>query len=57
MKGLALAKDGQRTRAIQELRALVQTYPNTEQSRKAQAALRDPHLFPSAAAPTTTRKH
>ncbi|MBV8829547.1 MAG: tetratricopeptide repeat protein [Acidobacteriaceae bacterium] len=49
MKGMALARDGQRSRAIQELRSLVQAYPNTEQARKASAALRDPHLFPSAA--------
>ncbi len=50
MKGLALAKDGQRTRAVQELRSLVQTYPASEQARRAQAALRDPTLFPSASA-------
>ncbi len=54
MKGLALAKGGQRAQAIQELRALVQTYPNTEQARKASAALRDPHLFPTAG--TTARR-
>jgi len=54
MKGLALAKGGQRTQAAQELRALVQTYPNTEQARKASAALRDPHLFPSSG--TTARR-
>lgn len=51
MKGMALAKDGQRTRAIQELRALIQTNPTSEQARKATQALRDPRLFPSAAAP------
>ncbi len=48
MKGLALAKDGQRTKATQELRALIQTYPGSEQARKAQAALADRNLFPSA---------
>jgi tol-pal system protein YbgF len=55
MKGLALAKDGQRTRAIQELRSLVQTYPSSEQARRAQAALRDPSLFPSAGASVRRR--
>jgi len=48
MKGLALAKDGQRGRAVQELRSLVQTYPSSEQARRAQSALRDPTLFPTA---------
>lgn len=55
MKGLALAKDGQRSRAIQELRALVQSNPSSEQARKATQALRDPRLFPTAAASTTRR--
>lgn len=54
MKGLALARDGQRARAVQELRSLVQTYPSSEQARRAQAALRDPSLFPSAS-PTRRR--
>ena len=48
MKGLALAKDGQRARAKQELHSLVQTYPSSEQARRAQAALHDPTLFPAA---------
>lgn len=48
MKGLALAKDGQRSRAIQELHSLIQTYPASEQARRAQAALKDPTLFPSS---------
>ena len=47
MKGVALAKDGQRSRAIQELRALVHSNPTSEQGRKATQALRDPRLFPS----------
>lgn len=51
LKGMALAKDGQRSRAVQELRSLVQTYPNSEQARRAQAALRDPTLFPGAGTP------
>jgi tol-pal system protein YbgF len=55
MKGLALAKDGQRTRAVQELRSLMQTYPASEQARRAQAALRDPTLFPSAGANSRRR--
>ena len=54
MKGMALAKDGQRTKAIQELRALIQINPTSEQARKATQALRDPRLFPSAA-PATRR--
>jgi TolA-binding protein len=49
LKGLALAKSGQRTQAVQELRALIQKYPGSEQARKAQAALADHTLFPSAA--------
>ncbi len=49
MKGLALAKNGQRTQAVQELRALIQKYPGSEQAHKAQAALADRSLFPSAA--------
>ena len=55
MKGLALAKGGQRARAVQELRSLVQTYPSSEQARRAQAALRDPTLFPSAGTPVRRR--
>lgn len=50
MKGLALAKDGQRSRAVQELHALIQASPTSEQAHRAQQALRDPTLFPSATA-------
>ncbi len=50
MKGLALARDGQRTKAVQELRALIQAAPNSEEARRAQAALSDRTLFPSPAA-------
>ena len=50
MKGVALAKNGQRTQAVQELRALIQKYPGSEQARKAQVALADRTLFPSATA-------
>jgi len=56
MKGLALAKDGQRARSVQELRSLVQTYPSSEQARRAQAALHDPTLFPTAAGPSARRR-
>jgi tol-pal system protein YbgF len=55
MKGLALAKDGQRSRAVQELRSLIQTYPASEQARRAQAALKDPTLFPSVGATARRR--
>ncbi len=55
MKGMALAKDGQRAKAVQELRSLVQSSPNTEQARKATQALRDPRLFPVAATASTRR--
>jgi TolA-binding protein len=54
MKGMALAKDGQRTKATQELRSLMQTSPNSEQARKAAQALSDKRLFPSASG--TTRR-
>lgn len=50
MKGKALAKNGQRTQAVQELRALIQKYPGSEQARQAQISLADRTLFPSAAA-------
>jgi tol-pal system protein YbgF len=50
LKGMALAKNGQRTQAVQELHALIQKYPGTEQAHKAQAALADRSLFPSATA-------
>jgi tol-pal system protein YbgF len=55
MKGMALAKSGQRTQAVQELRALIQKYPGSEQARKAQVALADRSLFPSATAGRTRR--
>lgn len=55
MKGMALAKDGQRSRAIQELRSLVQTNPSSEQARKATQALRDTRLFPAANASPNRR--
>ena len=55
MKGLALAKDGQRIRAVQELHSLIQTYPASEQARRAQAALKDPTLFPSGNATARRR--
>lgn len=56
MKGMALAKDGQRTSAVTELRSLIRAYPNTEDARKAAQALRDPQLFPSAATHTAQRR-
>ncbi|MBV9613337.1 MAG: tetratricopeptide repeat protein, partial [Acidobacteriaceae bacterium] len=56
MKGLALARDGQRTKAAQELRSLIQNFPTSEQARRAQAALHDPTLFPSAGATTARRR-
>lgn len=55
MKGMALARDGQRSKAVQELRSLVQSNPNTEQARKATQALRDPRLFPTAATASSRR--
>jgi tol-pal system protein YbgF len=55
MKGMALAKDGQKSRAMQELRSLVQSNPNSEQARKANQALRDSRLFPSAGATASRR--
>ena len=56
MKGLALAKDGQRTKAAQELRSLIQNFPTSEQARRAQQALHDSTLFPSAGSTTARRK-
>jgi tol-pal system protein YbgF len=56
MKGMALAKSGQRTQAVQELRSLIQKYPGSEQARKAQVALADHSLFPSAAGAARTRR-
>ena len=53
LKGLALAHDGQKSKASTELRALIQAYPSSEQARRATAALRDPNLFPS---PTARRR-
>ncbi|MFL6417383.1 MAG: tetratricopeptide repeat protein, partial [Bryobacteraceae bacterium] len=55
MKGMALAKDGQRTKAVQELRSLIQTNPSSEQARKAAQALNDKRLFPSASGTATRR--
>jgi len=55
MKGMSLARDGQRTKAVQELRSLIQTNPNSEQARKAAQALNDKRLFPSASTATTHR--
>jgi tol-pal system protein YbgF len=55
MKGIALAKDGQRIRAVQELHSLIQTYPASEQARRAQAALKDSTLFPSGNATARRR--
>jgi TolA-binding protein len=55
MKGMALARDGQRTKATQELRSLIQTSPSSEQARKAAQALNDKRLFPSAG--STAAKH
>ncbi len=55
MKGLALAKNGQRTKAVQELKSLIQNFPTSEQARRAQSALHDSTLFPSASASTRRR--
>jgi TolA-binding protein len=55
LKGMALAKDGQRTKAIQQLRSLIQTNPSSEQARKAAQALNDKRLFPSASSTATKR--
>jgi TolA-binding protein len=57
LKGMSLAKDGQRTKAVQELRSLIQTNPSSEQARKAAQALNDKRLFPSAAGSTATRRN
>ena len=56
MKGLALARDGQRAKAAQELRSLIQNFPTSEQARRAQTALHDPTLFPSAGTATARRR-
>lgn len=55
LKGLALAKDGQRTKAAQELHSLIQNFPTSEQARRAQQALHDATLFPSAGATARRR--
>jgi tol-pal system protein YbgF len=55
MKGMSLARDGQRTKAIGELRSLIQTNPSSEQARKATQALNDKRLFPSTASAGTRR--
>lgn len=49
MKGMALLKSRQVTRAIQEFRLLVQNYPHTDDARKAQEQLRDLHASPGTA--------
>ena len=54
MKGMALLKSRQVSRAVQEFRALVQNYPHTDDARKAQEQLRELHA--SAAPPPTARK-
>src|SRR4051794_687749 len=55
MKGMALARDGQRTKATQELRSLIQTSPSSEQARKAAQALNNKRLFPSAGSTAAKR--
>lgn len=40
MKGMALLKSNERTRAAQEFRSLIQNYPHTDDARKALAQLR-----------------
>ena len=55
LKGFALAKDGQRTKATQELHSLIQNFPTSEQAHRAQQALHDPTLFPSAGTPARRR--
>ena len=47
MKGMALLKSRQVSRAVQEFRALVQNYPHTDDARKAQEQLRDLHASPA----------
>ncbi len=39
MKGMALLKGGQRSRAAQEFRALIEAYPRTDDARKAKQQL------------------
>jgi tol-pal system protein YbgF len=55
LKGMSLAKDGQRTKAIQELRSLIQTNPSSEQARKAAQALNDKRLFPASSSTAARR--
>jgi TolA-binding protein len=40
MKGMALVKAGQRSKAAQEFRALIENFPRTDDARKAQQQLR-----------------
>jgi tol-pal system protein YbgF len=54
MKGMALLKSRQVSRAVQEFRALVQNYPHTDDARKAQEQLRELHA--SAAPAPASRK-
>lgn len=49
MKGMALLKSRQVTRAVQEFRALAQNYPHTDDARKAQEQLRELHASPGPA--------
>jgi tol-pal system protein YbgF len=54
MKGLALLKSNQRSKAVQEFRVLNTNYPHTEQSRKALQQLRS--LGVSAASPSNNAR-
>jgi tol-pal system protein YbgF len=54
MKGLALLKSNQRSKAVQEFRVLNTNYPHTEQSRKALQQLRS--LGVSAATPSSNAR-
>ena len=54
MKGMALLRSGQRNKAVQEFHALIQSFPRTEEARKAQQQLHALGL--SATAPSTARK-
>ncbi|MBV8551235.1 MAG: tol-pal system protein YbgF [Acidobacteriaceae bacterium] len=54
MKGMALLKANERSRAVQEFRVLVQNYPHTDDARKALQQLHS--LGVSAGTPTARRK-
>jgi tol-pal system protein YbgF len=56
MKGMALLKARQVSRAVQEFRALVQNYPHTDDARKAQEQLRELHASAAPAAATRRPK-